>query len=66
MNCIVIEDAIASVSAAKNSNMHCIAVTTTNSAHLLSEADIIVDGLDVLIVEIILNPTEDLPNIEDS
>ena len=54
MNCIVIEDAIAGVSAAKNAGMRCIAVTTTNPAHLLSEADIIVDRLDVLLVETIL------------
>ena len=54
VNCIVIEDAIAGVSAAKNAGMRCIAVTTTNPAHLLSEADIIVDRLDVLPVETIL------------
>lgn len=65
-NCIVIEDAIAGVRAAKNADMQCIAVTTTNPAHLLSEADIIVDGLDMLPVESILKLTEDLRNKEDS
>ena len=59
MNCIVIEDAIEGVCAAKNVGMRCIAVTTTNPTHLLSEADIVVDRLDVN-VEIILNLTQDL------
>jgi len=66
MNCIVIEDAVAGVRAAKMAGMRCVAVTTTNPAHLLSEADIIVDRLDVLPVESLFNSTEDLQDIEYS
>jgi beta-phosphoglucomutase family hydrolase len=53
-SCIVIEDAIAGVRAAKNAGMRCVAVTTTNSAHLLDDADIIVSGLDDISVESVL------------
>lgn len=65
-NCIVIEDAVAGIRAAKNAGMRCVAVTTTNPAHLLSEADIIVDRLDALPVESLFNSTEDLQDIEYS
>ena len=65
MNCVVIEDAVAGVRAAKNAGMRCVAVTTTNPAHLLSDADIIVDRLDILPLETILNPTEDLRDNQD-
>jgi hypothetical protein len=44
-NCLVIEDAIAGVEGAKRAGMKCIAVTTTNSASNLSDADLIVDHL---------------------
>jgi HAD superfamily hydrolase (TIGR01509 family) len=46
--CIVIEDAIAGVEAAKRSGMKCIAVLTTNPAEALQAADVIVEGLDQL------------------
>jgi beta-phosphoglucomutase-like phosphatase (HAD superfamily) len=46
--CIVVEDAIAGVEAAKRAGMACIAVTTTNSADALSAADIVVHRLDAL------------------
>jgi HAD superfamily hydrolase (TIGR01509 family) len=46
--CIVVEDAMAGVEAAKRAGMKCIAVTTTNSAHALEAADIIVERLDAL------------------
>jgi beta-phosphoglucomutase family hydrolase len=59
-NCIVVEDAVAGVRAAKNAGMRCIAVTTTNPAHLLSEADIVVDRLDDLPEEIVHYLTEEL------
>jgi beta-phosphoglucomutase family hydrolase len=65
-NCIVIEDAVAGVSAANNAGMRCIAVTTTNPAHLLSEADIVVDRLDKFSVDVILNLSVDLQDNEDS
>jgi beta-phosphoglucomutase family hydrolase len=47
-DCIVIEDAIAGVAAAKRAGMKCIAVMTTNKAEALSAADLIVERLDVL------------------
>lgn len=43
--CAVIEDAVAGVEGAKNAGMKCIAVTTTNTANALSEADLIFDSL---------------------
>ncbi len=45
-DCIVIEDAIAGVTAAKRASMTCLAVTTTNSGTKLAEADLIVDTLE--------------------
>ena len=46
--CIVVEDAIAGVEAARRAGMKCIAVTTTNPAQALQAADIVVERLDVL------------------
>jgi len=45
-NCIVIEDAIAGVAAAKRAGMHCLAVTNTHSRTNLKEADLVVDTLE--------------------
>jgi beta-phosphoglucomutase-like phosphatase (HAD superfamily) len=64
-NCIVIEDAVAGVRAANNAGMRCIAVTTTNLAHLFSEADIVVDRLDKFSVDVILNSSVYLQENED-
>jgi beta-phosphoglucomutase family hydrolase len=50
-NCVVIEDAIAGVQAAKNAGMKCIAVTNTHSAERLWEADRVVDSLEAISVE---------------
>jgi beta-phosphoglucomutase family hydrolase len=47
-NCIVIEDAIAGVAAAKRAGMKCIAVTTTNPPDALGAADLVVERLDRL------------------
>jgi len=44
-NCIVIEDSVAGVRAAKRAGMHCLAVTNTHPRHSLSEADFVVDTL---------------------
>jgi len=46
--CIVIEDAIPGVEAAKRAGMKCIAVLTTNPAEALHTADVIVEMLDQL------------------
>ncbi len=43
--CVVVEDAIAGVAAAKSAGMACLAVTTTNPAAALTAADLIVDSL---------------------
>jgi beta-phosphoglucomutase family hydrolase len=47
-DCVVIEDAVAGVEAAKRAGMRCIAVTTTNQAEALNAADLVVDRLDAL------------------
>ncbi len=44
--CLVVEDAIAGVTAAKAARMKCLAVTTTNPPEALQQADLIVDRLD--------------------
>jgi len=46
--CVVVEDAIAGVEAARRAGMRCIAVTTTNPAQALDGADMVVTGLDAL------------------
>jgi beta-phosphoglucomutase family hydrolase len=43
--CVVIEDAVAGIEAARRAGMKCIAVTTTNPARLLEKADMIVARL---------------------
>jgi nucleoside-diphosphate kinase len=52
-NCVVIEDAIAGVQAAKNGGMKCIAVTNTHSAASLAEADLIVSSLEAVNVKVV-------------
>jgi HAD superfamily hydrolase (TIGR01509 family) len=46
--CVVVEDAIAGVVAAKRAGMKCVAVTTSNPAQALQAADVIVERLDAL------------------
>lgn len=46
--CVVVEDAIAGIEAARRAGMRCIALTTTSSAEALAAADVIVDRLDDL------------------
>lgn len=46
--CVVVEDAVAGVEAARRAGMKCVAVTTTNPAHALQGADIVVERLDAL------------------
>jgi beta-phosphoglucomutase family hydrolase len=45
-NCLVIEDAVAGVAAAKKAGMYCLAVANTHSRQELKEADLIVDTLE--------------------
>ncbi len=46
--CLVIEDGIVGVEAARRAGMRCIAVTTTHPAEKLSQADLVVDSLAAL------------------
>ena len=46
--CLVIEDAVAGVSAAKRAGMKCIAVTNTHEGKFLTEADMIVSTLQLV------------------
>jgi beta-phosphoglucomutase family hydrolase len=45
-NCIVIEDAVAGVTAARRAGMHCLAVTNTHPRQSLIGADLIIDSLE--------------------
>jgi beta-phosphoglucomutase family hydrolase len=49
-DCVVIEDALAGVSAAKRAGMPCIAVTNTSPRDKLTGADLIVDNLEEVTV----------------
>ena len=51
--CLVIEDAIAGVQAARNAGMRCLAVTNTNPAAALADADRVVDSLEEVSAEMI-------------
>jgi len=45
VNCLVIEDAVVGVQAAKTAGMKCIAVTTYNPAEKLTDADVVLGNL---------------------
>ena len=47
-NCVVIEDAVAGVTAAKRAGMRCLAVTNTHPRTSLAEADLVVDTLEAV------------------
>lgn len=49
--CVVVEDAVAGVAAAKRAGMACIAVTNTHPRESLHEADLIVDSLEEMTVD---------------
>ena len=58
-NCVVVEDAVAGVTAAKRAGMHCLAITNTHPRQSLKQADLIVDTLEAVTVndlEKLLNP----------
>jgi beta-phosphoglucomutase len=50
-NCVVFEDAVAGVTAAKSGGMKCIAVTTSNPRANLQNADLVVDSLEEVSIE---------------
>ena len=50
-SCVVIEDAIAGVAAAKGAGMKCVAVTNTHPAAKLAEAECVVDTLEAVSVD---------------
>jgi len=49
-NCIVIEDAVAGITAAKRAGMLCLAITNTHPSKSLMEADLIVSTLEAVTV----------------
>jgi beta-phosphoglucomutase family hydrolase len=52
-NCVVIEDAIAGVAAAKRAGMKCVAVTNSHPAKKLENADLIVDSLEQVDISVL-------------
>jgi HAD superfamily hydrolase (TIGR01509 family) len=46
--CVVVEDAVAGVEAARSAGMRCVAVTNTNPASALAAADVVVESLEAL------------------
>jgi beta-phosphoglucomutase family hydrolase len=52
-NCVVIEDAVAGVAAAKRGGMHCIAVANTHTTGELASADLVVDSLEKVNIDTI-------------
>jgi beta-phosphoglucomutase len=54
LNCLVFEDAVAGVQAAKAAGMKCVAVTTTNPAEKLTDADLVLNNLGEMMTDHIL------------
>jgi beta-phosphoglucomutase len=50
-NCLVFEDAVAGVKAARSAGMHCVALTSSHPRAKLGEADLVVDTLEDISVE---------------
>ena len=50
-NCVVIEDSIPGLEAARRAGMRCIALTTTNPPEALTGADIVVENMDQLTIQ---------------
>lgn len=51
LNCLVIEDAVVGVQAAKAAGMKCVAVTTNNTAEKLADADVVLSNLTELTMD---------------
>ena len=43
-NCLVFEDAVSGIKAAKSASMKCVAVSSNHSTHLLDEADLVIEN----------------------
>ncbi|MDP2989669.1 MAG: HAD family phosphatase, partial [Kiritimatiellota bacterium] len=52
-NCVVFEDAVAGVEAAKRAGMQCVAVTNTHPAASLAQADLVTDSLENVDIEVL-------------
>jgi len=52
-NCVVMEDAVVGVRAAKRAGMYCVGVTNTCPREDISEADVVVDSLEEITVKTI-------------
>jgi beta-phosphoglucomutase family hydrolase len=50
-NCIVFEDAVAGVMAAKSAGMYCVAITSSHPREKLKQADLVVDSLETITVK---------------
>ncbi len=53
--CIVIEDSISGIKAAKSAGMKCVAVTNSYPKEKLKEADLILDSVSIYDIELFLN-----------
>jgi beta-phosphoglucomutase-like phosphatase (HAD superfamily) len=42
-NCVVFEDALSGIRAAKSASIKCVAISSNHASHLLDEADIIIE-----------------------
>jgi beta-phosphoglucomutase len=61
-NCIVFEDAIAGVAGAKEAGMKCVAVTNSHPQHSLKKADLVVDTLQEVNVDVLAALFRRLPS----
>ena len=62
-DCIVIEDAVAGVTAAKRAGMYCLALASTHPRYSLMEADLVVDTLEAVSandLEGLFNPSREV------
>jgi beta-phosphoglucomutase family hydrolase len=55
-NCVVFEDAVAGVTAAKSAGMRCVAITSSHTREKLTQADLVIDSL----TEVSVKELEDL------
>lgn len=53
-SCCVVEDSPAGIRAAKNAGMHCIGISSIIERSLLSDADLIIDNVDINVIKTFL------------